>query len=119
MDKIDPLKPGKYLGEFPVDIKDTPYKDYTPIDWAMRFLECYGQIDGDHHKTWVLDQMARCVKGTPVVVVLAKWESGYQEYRWWTGEPSEEYKKWVLEMKGDYDEENEEYEYSYDEGIPP
>lgn len=117
MSKIDPLNPGKYLGETPVDIKDSPYKDYTNVDWAMTFLEHYGQIDGDHHAKWVLDQMARCIKGTPMVVVLAKWASGYQEWRFWTGKPSKEYKKWVLSMRGK--RIDGEYEYGYDEGIAP
>jgi len=24
-----------YLGQTPVDVKDTKYKDYTPADWAI------------------------------------------------------------------------------------
>jgi len=109
----------KYLGETPVAIEDSPFKDFTPADWAMRYIENYGQIDGGHHKQWTLDQVARILKGTPVVVVLAKWEDGTEEYRYTTGDPSEKYLAWAKEMLGDYDEEGEEYEYSYDEGIAP
>ena len=41
----------KYLGEKVVDIKDTPYKNYTQSDWAMEYIERYGGIDGAHHKS--------------------------------------------------------------------
>jgi hypothetical protein len=105
-----------YLGQTPVDVKDTPYKDFTPTDWAMVYIERYGQIDGGHHKQWVLDQVARILKGTPMVIELAKWDSGYQEYRFWTGKESIEYTNWVNEMTGDKDGEPE---YTYDEGIAP
>lgn len=37
-----------YLGEFDVDIKDTPYATYTPNDWVMEYLFRYSQIDGSH-----------------------------------------------------------------------
>ena len=108
-----------YLGETPVDVKTHPkFKNYTPADWAMYFIGRYGQIDGSHHKQWVLDQAARILKGTPVEVVLARWSNGLEEYRVWTAdEPSEEYKNWVEEMKGDI--VDGEYEYGYDEGIAP
>ena len=111
-----------YKGDFDVDIKDTPYADYTPQDWALNFIGSYGQIDGGHHKLWVLDQVARILKGTPIILKEARWdgdEGKLTEYRYWTGEPSQEYLDWVIEMKGDYDEENEEYEYGYDEGCAP
>jgi hypothetical protein len=105
-----------YLGQFPVDVKQTKYKDYTPSDWAMYFIERYGQIDGAHHKLWVLDQVARILKGTPIVVEVAKWDNGVEEYRISTGDQSKEYAIWVNEMIGDDDGEPE---YTYDEGIAP
>jgi hypothetical protein len=105
-----------YLGQTPVDVKDTKYKDYTPADWAMEFISRYGQIDGSHHKLWVLDQVARILKGTPIVIEVAKWDNGYEEYRFWTGDESKEYTNWVNEMIGDKDGEPE---YGYDEGIAP
>lgn len=108
-----------YLGTVDVDIQDTPFKDFTPTDWAMYFIGSYGQIDGDHHKTWVLDQVARILKGTPVIVRQASWSNGEKEFREKLGEPSSEYLSWVQEMLGDYDEENEEDEYGYDYGIAP
>lgn len=110
----------KYLGEEIVDPKDIEqYKDYTAIDWMMVYNERYGGIDGEHHKAWVLDQMSRIAKGTPVILSKATWDDGTIEYRIDTGEPSHEYLDWVKDMKGKYDEEYDEYEYSYDEGIAP
>jgi hypothetical protein len=119
MSTPDPMNPGKYLGEFPIDISTHPkYKNYTPSDWAMTFVERYGGIDGDHHKTWVLDQVARCLKGVPMVVVEARWESGFKEIRSWTDKNgSDQYRAWVKEMLGE--ETDGEYEYNYDEGIAP
>jgi hypothetical protein len=108
-----------YLGRFAVDIKNTPYADYTDKDWAMLFIEKYGQIDGAHHKAWVLDQVARILQGTPVVVEERRWKNGTREYDFDLAEPSKEYKKWVTEMLGKYDHELQEYEYDYDEGTAP
>lgn len=110
---------GKYLGEFPVDVKESKFKDYTPFDWAMYFIERYGQIDGEHHKSWVLDQVSRIYNGTPVVVKMAKWDCGLEEYRVSLGESSEVYEKWVEEMIApDPDDEDGCY-YEYDPGIAP
>ena len=111
--------PNKYLGEFPVDISETPFHGFTPADWAMYYIETYGQYDGGWHKQWCMDQIARILKGTPVIVVQARWTDHDPEYRVSTGEESEAYKAWVIEMKGECDEENEEFEYDYDVGIAP
>ena len=63
------------------------------IEKALRIAWSYGQIDGDHHKTWVIDQMVRELCGT-----------------------EEEYKKWVdlYEAPVGY----EDY-YKWDVGIAP
>lgn len=108
----------KYLGETLVDQNDTPFKEYGTNEWTMYFIERYGQIDGGHHKAWVLDQVARIQNGTNVVISLAKWDDGHEEYRVWLAEPSSKYLTWVEEMK-DWDEDEEEYQYGYDEGIAP
>ena len=115
-DKEDEMK---FLGETIVDIESTPFKGYTPQDWALHYIETYGQHDGGHHKQWTMDQIARILKDTTVVIELAKWSNGEQEYRISTGEPSKKYLDWVKYMMGAYDEEYEEYEYTYDEGIAP
>ncbi len=102
-----------FLGEEIVtDLSNTPYAKFTPADWALAFISLYGGIDGAHHKDWVLDQVARILNGTPVILKLAKWSDGEQEYRFNLDEPSETYTKWVEDIT---DGETEEY----DEGIAP
>ena len=107
-----------YLGEISVEAKaTTKYKHFTAIDWALLFIAMYGQIDGAHHKQWVLDQVARILNGTKVNIKLARWENGEKEYRFTTDKPSKQYKDWVRECKGK--KVKGEYEYDYDEGIAP
>ena len=33
----------------------------TEIQTAMRIIEDFGGIDGEHHKAWVIDQVARAL----------------------------------------------------------
>lgn len=107
----------KYLGETIInDLVGTPFEDFTTNDWVLYYMG-YGQIDGAHHKQWTLDQIARIVNGTKIIVKLARWDDGSEEYRVTLDKPSRKYLKWVKEMRGEYDEE--EYEYGYDEGIAP
>lgn len=107
-----------YLGEFPVNVSEHEnFKNYTKEDWALLFIFMYGQIDGAHHKQWVLDQVTRILNDAPVTVVEARWDNGHSEYRYRV-ETSEKYKLWVAEYKGDADEDGWT-EYSYDEGIAP
>lgn len=108
-----------YLGEFPVDIANSQYKDHTPDKWALEWIFRYGQIDGSHHKAWVLDQVAQILHGTPVIVVQAKWEGGHTEYRLNLGPPSEEYLQWVEMYKGPVIEDTGLSEYDYCQGTPP
>lgn len=111
----------KYLGQKVVDHSNVDFfKNFGRIEWAMYFIERYSQIDGSHHKTWVTDQVARILKGTPVIVSLATWDDGEEEYRVSVSENlSDEYISWRNEMRGEYDEEFDDYEYGYDEGIAP
>lgn len=108
-----------YLGEEPVDITtNEKFKDFSKSDWAMLYVDVYGQIDGSHHKTWVLDQVAQILKGTEVKLSLAKWDNGTVEYRFRTSSTkSEKYLDWRQEMLGEL--VDGEYEYDYDEGIAP
>ena len=57
---------------------------------ALELIERFGGIDGGHHKTWVIDQVARCLVPN--------------------------YAKWVIEMKAGEDGPET---YTWDEGIPP
>lgn len=108
-----------YLGELECKtLIGTPFENFKADDWAMKYIEMYGGIDGVHHKQWVLDQVARILKGTPVVVVLAAWENGHTEYRFQTESPNKKYQDWVEEMKA-FDTESGEYQYDYDEGVAP
>lgn len=111
-----------YLGEEVLhDLRGTPFEHYTPAKWAIYFIERYGQIDGSHHKQWVLDQVARILHGTPVIVKRASWDNGgarTSEYRVDTDTPSRNYNAWIVDMQGDIDE-NGEPEYGYDVGIAP
>jgi hypothetical protein len=99
-----------YLGEFSVDLKRSPFAEWTPSDWALYFIDRYGGIDGDHHKTWVLDQVARILNGAPVLVVEARWTNGETEYRVSLGDSSK-YRAWVAGRKADGDD--------WDEGTAP
>lgn len=110
----------EYLGETLIEEKDYPDYLIGKDNQIMYFIEAYGQFDGGHHKQWVLDQVARIVKGVPIVVKLAKWDDGTEDYRVSTREETtKQYVEWVKEMLGEYDEEEEEYTYDYDTGIAP
>ncbi len=98
---------GKYLGEKRVNANDTPYSEYGPADWAILFIEKYGGIDGEPHKAWVLDQVARILNETELIIELATWDDGEKEYRISTDSPSAPYLNWVKNMD------------DYDVGIPP
>lgn len=105
----------EYLGEVDVT-NDLPFTAMLPADFAMKFIEQYGQIDGAHHKAWVLDQVARILKGTKVTVKKATWSNGGKEYRYDVGYPSGDYLEWVVAMKAGEDGPDT---YGYEEGIAP
>jgi len=107
-----------YQGEKEIDITTHPdYKDMTTIDWVMYFIERYSGIDGSHHKDWILDQVARISKGTPVIVRHASWSGRDKiDVRIETGEPSQAYLDWKWGMKAGEDGADT---YDYDEGIAP
>jgi phosphatidylserine/phosphatidylglycerophosphate/cardiolipin synthase-like enzyme len=44
----------------------------------------YGQIDGDHHKAWVIDQMVRLLAGAAYGPLVKAYEQG-GEYEWSEG----------------------------------
>ena len=106
----------KYLGGH--QVLHHPYSHYTAQDWMFRYIEFYGAIDGEHHKTWVMDQVARIHHGTRVIVYKHEWDGGTVEYRFETGEPTKEYDEWVLSIM-EWDEETQSYNYSYDIGTAP
>jgi len=93
-----------YLGQWPVEVHNHPvYSKYVQADWALMYIELYGGIDGEHHKTWLFDQVVRILNGTTMNVTTAKWTNGYTEDRFTLGDPSEEYYVWVNKLGNDYD----------------
>jgi hypothetical protein len=106
--------PANWIGETPVALEDSPYKDWDSIRLAMYYIESYGQIDGAHHRAWVLDQVAKVLKGGQIVNLRkAEWTDHPPEYRFDVSE-TQEYLDWVKAMKGE-----DEEEYDYDHGIAP
>lgn len=52
------------LGEQGVTFHPTYESPFERIQAAMDVASQYGSIDGEHHKTWVLDQMVRALMGS-------------------------------------------------------
>jgi hypothetical protein len=60
------------------------------IDDALSIALRYGQIDGSHHKAWVIDQMVRALLGTHYdewVTEAKNGEDGPETYEWYVGIP--------------------------------
>lgn len=60
------------------------------IDNALSLALNYGQIDGGHHRVWVIDQMVRALTGTPEdyeawVSEAKRGSNGPDTYGWDTG----------------------------------
>lgn len=62
-----------------------PENDTDRVELATGLALEYGQIDGDHHKTWVIDQMLRALTGDRYAEVIADYrdgEDGPETYTW-------------------------------------
>ena len=101
-----------YLGEFAIPIEQTPFADFTPADWALHYIACYGGIDGAHHKAWVLDQIARILHGARVIVTQARWADGDTEWRHAVDKAPLVYQDWITTITNNG-------AYAYDKGIAP
>ena len=59
------------------------------IEKALEIAFQYGQIDGDHHKTWVIDQMVRILTGDKYNEFVKEYETdeerGKKEWTWKNG----------------------------------
>jgi hypothetical protein len=95
-----------YLGEFKKGV------ERSPTEWALQLIERYGQIDGAHHKQWVIDQVARVLLGAPVEVVEARWTDYPPEERFTVGTCTA-YEEWVRGQRSGADGPET---YGYDEG---
>lgn len=80
------------------------------LDYAQ-----YGQIDGDHHKTWVIDQMVRALTGCPEVTASAIDCRG-NPYTYTAQGESDAYQRWVARYR---DGEDGPDTYTWDCGIAP
>ncbi len=82
---------------------------------ALDFIMRYGGIDGDHHKTWVIDQVVRALHNVPVTVTRRSWNDGSitDDVEQSTNEA---YENWV---KSYNDGEDGPDTYEWDVGIAP
>lgn len=100
-----------------VPLPQSPFTNDTVVDWVNRYIVAYGDIDGSHHKMWLIDQIFRITHLTPMVITYAVWgpsvryPNGHYEWRYQTGEPSILYREAVAEVCGQDGE--------WDEGIAP
>jgi hypothetical protein len=51
---------------------------------ALKFVFLYGAIEGESHKTWVIDQVARCLHGNNYDAFVRQFEEN-GKYFWNTG----------------------------------
>lgn len=59
--------------------------DADRVELATRLALEYGQIDGNYHKTWVIDQMLRVLTGDRYAEVITDYrdgEDGPDTYEW-------------------------------------
>lgn len=59
-------------------------EDRRRINTALEFAMSYGQIDGDHHKAWVIDQLVRILASDDYDHFVDEAKSG-GEYDWDVG----------------------------------
>ena len=85
------------------------------IKMALGLAVQYGQIDGDHHKAWVIDQMVRALTGCPEITKTATDHRG-EEFNYDALGESDEYLHFIAEAKDGRDGPDT---YSWNEGIAP
>lgn len=54
------------------------------VSAALELAFNYGQIDGDHHKLWVIDRMVRALTGDQYEAWIKRYEED-DTYAWDTG----------------------------------
>jgi hypothetical protein len=104
------------LKEETINVKNTPYALYNKHDWAMYWIEMYSGIDGSHHKDWLIDQIARILNDTNVIIKRRVYDDKHEEYIFDLDKPPQKYWDWVEEMKNGEDGPET---YSYEFGIAP
>jgi hypothetical protein len=89
--------------------------DYAQrITDALRIAEA-GQLDGAHHKMWVIDQMVRALTGCPTITKTANDYRGVP-YQYEALGESDEYRARIAAYR---DGEDGPETYDWDEGVPP
>ncbi|GIH07445.1 hypothetical protein Rhe02_55120 [Rhizocola hellebori] len=85
------------------------------IDAALHIADMYGQADGEHHKTWAIDQMVRALTDCPEV---EKEDFDYlgEAYTYTAYGESGEYQRFVAAHNDGQDGPDT---YSWDVGIAP
>lgn len=72
----------------PIEYKPEDDVQHPDTVKALNLIERYGGIDGDHHKTWVIDQVARALLGDRYeawVVEMKAGDEGPNTYEWNVG----------------------------------
>ena len=95
----------KYLEKILTDLSGTPYLGLSREAWALEFISSLGWCDGYHHKQWVLDQVARILCDTPVIVKQATWSENdkiiHTKYKFDVAdEPTKAYRIWASTAGG-------------------
>lgn len=85
------------------------------ISKALEYAGRYGQIDGAHHKMWVIDQMVRALLGVPEATFTGTDARG-EFYEFEAQTSNESYAAFVREY---CDGEDGPETYAWDIGIPP
>lgn len=81
-----------------MDISNKPLEER--VEYALKLLVDYPLIDGDHHKQWVLDQVARVLANSPTVAATAVDAHG-ETYVYPTLGESDRYRAFVAEVVGE------------------
>lgn len=86
----------------------------TNVEKALEYASRYGDIDGAHHKMWVIDQMVRALTNCPTVTKTTVHNN--REFEWEDQGESKEYNEWVARhCDGDDGPET----YYWETGIAP
>ncbi|GAB1642515.1 hypothetical protein [Krasilnikovia sp. MM14-A1259] len=68
-----------------IESEQVPESDQDRIELSLELAFQYGQIDGEHHKTWVIDQIVRTLAGDryeQLIVAYRDGEDGPESYSW-------------------------------------
>lgn len=65
-------------------IINTSYIEDSRLREVLNLILHYGQIEGDHHRAWVIDQITRILLGDEYKIFVKGYERN-GEYEWYTG----------------------------------